>query len=159
MGSRGPAPKRSDQRRRSNTPAAGEPTKAPGASKVPVPRGDSKWHPVARRWYASLAKSGQSAFYEPSDWATAYLVAESMSRELSPQGLVYQGKVVGYHTMTVKAGALSAWLQAMTVLMVTEGDRRRAALELQRPKPSGGEEGNADVSWIDDARQRLRSSG
>lgn len=150
-GSGGPPPKRSDQRRRRNAPAAGEPTKAAGAAKVPVPRADKDWHPVAKRWYASLKDSGQSRFYEPSDWATAYLLAESISRELSPQGLTYQGEVVSYHPMTVKGATLAAWLKGMTALMVTEGDRRRAALELQR---ASDDEEAADVSALDEYRRR-----
>lgn len=136
-GKGGPPPKRSDQRRRKNAPAAGEPQKADGADAVAIPPADEKWHPLARQWYESLAASGQSRFYEPSDWATAVVVAESMSRELLPQGLVYQGQVISYELMTVKPGALGAWLKAMSTLMVTEGDRRRLALELQRPQPAG----------------------
>jgi len=142
-GAGGPPPKRSSQRRRRNPTAAearsttGEATKAPGAASVPVPTADPAWHVLAREWYESLAASGQSAFYEPSDWATAKLLAETISRELSPQALVYQGKITGYHLMTVKAGALSALLKGMSDLMVTEGSRRRIALELQRPKPDG----------------------
>lgn len=151
-GAGGPVPKRSDQRRRKNPPAMGEPTKAAGAKAVPIPRADPKWHPLAMRWYGSLAKSGQSHFYEPSDWATAAVIAESMSRELSPQGIVYKGEVVSYHTMTVKAGALAAWLKGMAVLMVTEGDRRRLAMELTRPK---SDEVVPDVTRIDDYRRRL----
>ena len=53
-------------------------------------------HPAARRWFESLAESGQSAFYEPSDWATAYVLAETMSRELRPRvvGVTKDGDVI-----------------------------------------------------------------
>ena len=65
MGTRGPAPKRSDQRRRRNKT---EPVdKAPVVVQVkqpPCPRGI---HPQARAWYRSLASSGQSAYYADSD--------------------------------------------------------------------------------------------
>lgn len=155
----GPPPKRSDQRRRRNKTAGeqqvGEATKAPGAAAVEVPSPDDDWHPLAKRWYESLAESGQSAFYEPSDWATAVLIAESISRELKPQGLVYQGEVVSYHTMTVKPGALGAWLKAMTDLMVTEGARRRAAMELQRPQADDGSGAPAPVTSLSSWRQQL----
>ena len=82
----GPPPKRSDQRRRANTPAAGEPRKVVDPHEVDIPATDEDWHPVARLWFDSLRRSGQSAFYTNSDWGTAYLLAESMSRELKPAG-------------------------------------------------------------------------
>ena len=141
----GPPPNRSDQRRRTNKPEGVQVTKAPGAELVVPPGADPAWHPVASRWFQSLRSSGQSAFYEDSDWATAYLIAESMSREL--------------HTGEPPTGAaMSAWLKAMGSLMVTEGDRRRARLELERPS---AEEVPADVDDLADYRARLaaRESG
>lgn len=158
-GAGGPPPKRDSQRRRSNDPVLGSATVAPGAEVVVVPAADTEWHPVARGWFESLAASGQSRFYEPSDWATAYVVAESMSRELQPQPLVVgSGKdaTVEMHKVPPKGASLAAWLKAMTALMVTEGDRRRLRLELERPVADGEKDGGS-VSWIDDARERLRS--
>lgn len=157
-GAGGRVPKRSDQRRRTNKPAK-ELTKAPGAEDVIRSPANSKWHPVAKRWYESLEKSGQSVFYEPSDWAAAYVLAESISRELKPQPFVVQteeGPDVKMMTMPPKSASIAAWLKGMTALLATEGDRRRASLELQRPPVS--EEGDDDVAWIDDARRRLRGS-
>lgn len=159
MGERGPTPKRSDQRRRSNTPAAGEPTFAPAGEDVVVPQGDPDWHPVALRWFESLEPSGQSHFYEPSDWATAYVIAESISRELKPQPLVIgrgEDAQIEWVAQPPKGASLAAWLKGMTALMVTEGDRRRAALELQAPPQD--DEGGADVSRIDEIRNRLRGA-
>lgn len=139
MGSRGPVPKRSDQRRRTNEPEQPIDT-APGADAVEIPEADAGWHAIALAWYESLGQSGQSAFYEPSDWATAYLIAESMSRDLEPQaiGIVAQGARAGEVVMAptpLKGASLAAYLKAMSVLLVTEGDRRRAAVELQRSAP------------------------
>jgi hypothetical protein len=156
-GKGGPPPKRSDQRRHRGKPAAGEPDKAPGAKKVPVPAGDKNWHPAAARWYRALKSSGQSAFYEPSDWATAYLIAESISRELSPQPVIDKEGGVTMVSFPPKGASMAAWLRAMTSLMVTEGDRRRSALELQRPV-AAGDGGDSGVSLIADARQRLRGA-
>lgn len=154
MAERGPVPKRSTQRRRVNKPAAGEPTVAPAAVEVERPEADLEWHPVAVRWFTSLAQSGQSRFYEPSDWATAYLLAESISRELSPHQVALAGQV--YTLLEAPRGAaLAAWLKGMTALLATEGDRRRAAIELQRGE---GEEADG-VSWLDDVRDRLGQSG
>lgn len=157
MGERGPIPNRSDRRRRRNKPVV-EVTAADGADSVPVPEADEKWHAVARGWYESLAVSGQSAFYEPSDWATAVLIAESISRDLKPQ-------VVGVHpetgepvmaTIPLKGASLTAYLKAMTALLVTEGDRRRAAVELERPQPGDRDAERDDgVAQLDDYRRRL----
>lgn len=157
-GSGGPIPKRSDQRRRRNKPRV-EIDQAAGAAEVERPAADEKWHPIARQWYESLAASGQSAFYEPSDWTTAFLIAESISRDLKPQ-------VVGVHPETgepimavipLKGASLAAYLKAMTVLLVTEGDRRRAAVELERPKSGAEESAEAGVAQLDDYRNRLSS--
>lgn len=152
----GPPPKRSDQRRRANKPVV--PVEiAEGASVVKPPPVNGKWHPVAKRWFQSLRESGQAKFYEPSDWATAYLIAEAMSRELQPQpvGTTDDGKVL-MASLPPKGASLSAWLRAMTSLMVTEGDRRRLRLELQRPDE--GDEEATSVSELDEYRRRLTSS-
>lgn len=165
MGERGPAPKRSDQRRRTNSPGAGKTVKAPAAERVEVPETDPDWHPVARRWFESLAASGQHVFYEPSDWAAAYVLAESMSRELQPKPIITmvgpvrdaEGELVLVNEPP-KAASVAAWRAGMAALMVTEADRRRASLELVRPRPADEEEGG-DVPHLDDARRRLRGAG
>jgi hypothetical protein len=158
-GAGGPPPKRSDQRRRSNLPVAGEPRKAPAGEPFEVPEGDEDWHPIALRWFNSLKTSGQSAFYVESDWLTAFAVAESMSREFKPQVVVVgHGKdaTVEMHELPPKAASLTAWLKGAASLLATEGDRRRAGLELER---DWVEEGAADVSHFADARARLRGAG
>lgn len=158
-GAGGPPPKRDAERRRANDPALGAATVAPGAAEVVVPPPDPEWHPVARMWFESLAGSGQSVFYEPSDWATAYMIAESMSRELGSQPVVVgSGKdaTVEMHKLPPKGASLAAWLKAMTSLMVTEGDRRRLRLELARPVADGEPEGGS-VSELDQYRQRIAS--
>lgn len=140
MGTRGPAPKRSDQRRRRNAPA--RPVKSATAStKRGRPPVDAKWHPIVKRWYLSLEASGQSKFYEPSDWALAAILAESMTRELTPQPLhdaagrpILDAK--GKPVMVARpprGAALAAWLKGMSALLVTEGDRRRLMIELEVP--------------------------
>lgn len=155
-GSGGPPPKRSDQRRRTNEPEISIDT-SPGAASVAVPPANSRWHPVAKRWYESLAGSGQARYYEPSDWATAYLLAEAISRDLKPQP-VGADKETGEVTMAVlpiKGANLVAYLRGMTALLVTEGDRRRARLELQRPQPQRAD--HPGVPNLDDYRDRLTS--
>lgn len=160
-GAGGPVPKRSDQRRRRNKPAAGDPTEAEASGAFVPPKANTRWHPVAKRWFGSLADSGQSVFYEPSDWATAYVIAESISRELQPQPVTTGMDqdtglpIVEKMPMPVKGASLAAWLKGMTSLLATEGDRRRAAIELRRPAP---EEGGANVTQLDDIRTRLHGT-
>ncbi|MEV3856052.1 hypothetical protein AB0J38_17225 [Streptomyces sp. NPDC050095] len=83
-----------------------------------MPAADADWHPIAASWYASLSESGQEQFYEASDWATAYYVAEAMSRNLN------SGRF--------SAQLFQAVMSAMTDLLTTEGARRRARVELER---------------------------
>lgn len=158
MGSRGPVPKRTDQRRRSNKPDTPVKSASTGADAKPL-AASKDWHPIARQWYRSLEKSGQSVFYQASDWATAYLIAESISRDLKPQPIGVHpetGKAV-MATIPMKGASLAAYLKAMTALLVTEGDRRRSRIELERSKASDEEE-SGDVAWIDDARRRLQAA-
>jgi hypothetical protein len=100
-------------------------TKAPSGAPTDLPDlpgPDELWHPIATDWYLSLRESGQAAFYEPSDWAMARYAAELMSRGLSsdrpPNGQY-----------------VAALNSVMTSLLTTEGDRRRARMELER-KPA-----------------------
>lgn len=121
---RGPIPKRSDQRRRANkTPGLEQ---APAAAKVRVPAASRDWHPIARDWYRSLKASGQSRFYEPSDWATARYYAELMSWTLKSDD--------------VNASLVSAIINGTRDLMTTEGQRRRVSLELTRPSTGADDE-------------------
>lgn len=149
MGVTGPVPKRADERRRRNKV---DTTRVEVFGHVDIPPANRVWHKVARDWYTSLAASGQAKFYEPSDWATAYIVAESLSRDMKSQ-------VVGVHPLTgepimatvpLKGTSLSAYLKAMAVLLTTEGDRRRVQLEIvRRPEPV---EAPAGVTRLDDYR-------
>jgi hypothetical protein len=142
MGTRGPVPKRSDQRRRTNKNEGGEITKAPSSAvRVAPPPAEARWHPLARAWYDSLAESGQSSFYEPSDWAQAKVWAELLSRELKKRS-------------RVSAQMIAAWAAGATELLTTEGARRRMRLELQRVGEVDGDE-EAAVVAIDEYQKRL----
>ena len=114
----GPVPKRSDQRRRTNKPVI-EVSSAAGASSVPVPPAAEHWHALVRDWYESLARSGQAAFYEPSDWQVARYVAEAMHRNVATSD-------------RFSATLFASVMSAMSNLLVTEGDRRRLRIELER---------------------------
>lgn len=122
----GPVPKRSDQRRRRNKPAGGEITRARSAGAQGAPEADPEWHPIAREWFESLGASGQAQFYEPSDWATARVWAELLSRQLE------SGRP--------SAQMIASWSGGATELLTTEGARRRARMELDK---GGAEEPDA----------------
>lgn len=126
MGARGPIGKRSEERMGHRSKAEMDSiTKAPSGvpEELPdLPEPDELWHPIATEWYLSLRESGQAAFYQPSDWATARYAAELMSRGLSsdkpPNGQY-----------------VAALNSVMSNLLTTEGDRRRARVELEWKQP------------------------
>lgn len=144
MGSRGPVPSRKDELNghRSKDELWGETvTRAPGAESVSVPAADKDWHPIAKRLWSSMKKSGQARFYEPSDWAFAYSLMDDLTY---------------YKNASKRSGQmLTAIYGAMTTLMLTEGDRRRVALELQRSSPDEGDGRNVEdmQAW----KERLSS--
>ena len=136
----GPIPERSDRRRRVNKPDI-EVDTAPATEVVVAPVAESHWHPLAKRWYLSLAESGQSRFYEPSDWMQAVVWAEVLSRTLN------QGQ-------RMSSQLIMAWSAGATELLVTEGARRRMRIELAK----GGQvddDAEAAVTAMDAYRKRL----
>lgn len=154
MGDRGPIGKRSAERQRTNKPDIPiEQLDVTDILKAEVtkPVANEKWHPVARRWFDSLAESAQVVYYEPSDWAVAYLVAESISRDFEDQflgiseetGEPIMGKI------PLKGASLSAYAKIFSALMMTEGDRRRAQLEIERTSANtvvAEETGTSDIT-------------
>ena len=135
---RGPVPKRSDQRRRRNKPDL-ETTTVEAGGQVSQPSSSDSWHPIARDWYESLAESAQSKFYEPSDWHSARFAADVMSR-------VAMGD-------QVPSSEVAAMSKLMSELLVTEGSRRRVRLEIERRKAEG--DTSPGVTAIDEYRRRL----
>ncbi|MDR3080342.1 MAG: hypothetical protein LBV60_05330 [Streptomyces sp.] len=125
VGAHGPIPKRSEERRRRNKDDGPGLVKAPSGPPADVPdlpEPDPLWHPIATDFYLSLQESGQAAFYQPSDWVVARYVAELMSR-----GLTSDRPPNGQYVAALNS--------AMSSLLATEGDRRRARIELER-KPA-----------------------
>lgn len=116
MGERGPLPRRTAERRRRNATPGATSVRMEGEVKPPpLPAGT---HAIARRLYNSLKTSGQAAYFEPSDWAAALLAAEVTTRFLNSRRVNGQ----------VFSGVWDAWKD----LLVTEGARRRALLEVER---------------------------
>lgn len=107
---------------------------------VPQPELVGEHSEVAVRFWAALGESGQGRFFEPSDWAAAELVVLAIDAFVSRPS----------------ANMLASIQSLMTSLLVTEGDRRRARIELERAGVSSEEP--ADVSEFAEYRRRLRSS-
>lgn len=177
----GPPPKRSDERRRRNEPAAGPVVKvdvealakdAPEdslpfliAQPIVIPEpplnkdGEEDWHPIALRLWYSLKRSGQALYWEPSDWAIAQLVCESISRDLKPQFVgVAQGSegMPGepiYERIPLKGASLGAYAKMFGQLMLTEGERRRLSIELERTRLASSDGEDAKVVKIKDRKQ------
>lgn len=141
-----PTPKRSEETHGHRTKAEKaerEGRKAPGGESVEIPpAGD--WHPQVVAFYNSLPRSGQSQFYEQSDWELAVITCEMLDRALSGDNL--------------NARALAEVNKMLSNLMVTEGARRKLHLELQRPVGGSSSLDGDDtpaLAVIEDYKKRL----
>lgn len=96
---------------------------------VPViPTANPNWLPQARSWYNSLPLSGQSAFYEASDWATAVSAAQMLDTGLR----------------TTNGAILANFVRLSERLGVTHLDRVRARIVLDDPESEDQDEDAAD---------------
>lgn len=145
MGTRGPVGKRSeDLTRRNKTDESGvEVKKAPASTAVKPPAEDREWHRVIKAWYRSLKTSGQSKFYEDSDWQAARFTAHYASSVLKAA----ENKE---NPAALRAASIRQIWAMMGDLMTTESARRRVRVELIRP--GAGEAEAAEVFDIDDYR-------
>lgn len=161
MGQRGPAGKRSEERRRRNKDGPEVITvdfTAVAGHVVEVPAPDEDWHPVAYDWYMSLTKSLQSRFFEPSDWSTAYMLADQITLELEPRPVQTGTDAEGNPEYEIRrvpmpGAKLNSILKGMTSLLTTESDRRRLSIETQRNVTEDGE--SATVTDITADRRDL----
>ncbi|WP_458574190.1 phage terminase small subunit [Mycobacteroides abscessus] len=138
IGTRGPIPKREDQRvRRNATEIPTDKVKALG--KVPVPDlGIENPHPFVVEFYESIRQSAQSNYYEPSDWQFARLTMYALNEELNA---VYQSGDNKGKKKPLGVMKLQVINQMMSTLLLTEGDRRRVRMEIERnaaPTAEGG---------------------
>lgn len=80
---------------------------------VKRPNADRKnWHPRALAWYESLITSGQSDYFQDSDWAQAKIIADMLTHAYS-EGFRRQ------------AQWMDTVMSAMAKLGTTEADRRQ----------------------------------
>jgi hypothetical protein len=99
---------------------------------IPIPDANPSWHPTARSWFNSLALSGQSEFYEASDWATAVMAAQ----------------IYDMFMRTYRANLLPSFLRLSERLGVTVIDRKRNRIELNEPEVTDHDEEAADEAVI-----------
>lgn len=99
--------------------------------KIPVSKGvllpttiprvsDKEWHPIAKRLWDAAKTSGQSAYYQNTDWVMLYSLCDDLS--------VY--KKSGNRSSVM----LAAIMSGLSNLLLTEADRRRARIELEAPE-------------------------
>ena len=159
----GPPPKKDAERRRRNKTAGNDgslsylPADVVTLPDIPVdvPEADCDWHPIAVQLWEAQKKSGQSMWMEPSDWAMFYLMCESISRDLNPQvvGTTDDGEILRDY-IPLKGASLGAYLKGFASLLVTEGDRRRLRIELERDRRAE-EAQSATVTDITQNRSEL----
>lgn len=125
MGTRGPIPKRSEERIRRNKDDV-EVTTIDATGVVEQPDlGLDDPHPMIVDFWTSLGESAQTKYYEPSDWQYARFTLHFADK------LVRSGRP--------SSQLLAAVNSSFTDLLVSEGSRRRVRLEIER------EQKNADV--------------
>lgn len=152
IGTRGPIGKRDEERVRRNIPE--DPTvtvKMPGIVEIPE-LGDvshlGETHPLITEMYESIKDSAAVKYYEPTDWQFARMTLYMLNQELI--AAQHNGKPVG-------AMKLTAINQMLSALLLTEGDRRRARLEIERAPADV--QGGKVLDVTDVLRQRLAATG
>lgn len=95
---------------------------------LPIPEADPTWKPKARSWYNSLKLSGQSEWFEPSDWATAVAAADAYDTFLR----------------THNASILAQFVRLSERLGATLTDRARSRIVLEEPITEDEDEDAAD---------------
>ncbi|QDP44208.1 terminase small subunit [Streptomyces phage Celia] len=121
MGTRGPVPNRSEDLARPRERKGGDAKAVTKGVARPtsVPNADRDWHPIARKVWDGAKASGQTDFYQASDWAILYSLCDDLS---------------AFKKSKVRSAQMAQTLySALGNLLLTEGDRRRAGIELNEP--------------------------
>lgn len=136
----GPIPNRSDDLARPRERKGRDivPVTKGKARPVTIPDPDEAWHPIAAMLWEGLTTSGQADYYQDSDWAIAYALCDDLSHYKMQGRRSAQMAQVIYSTLSN--------------LLVTEGDRRRARLELSPDEP---EQDGPEVAVMDEYRRGL----
>jgi hypothetical protein len=121
-GPRGPIPKREEERERRNAPDMPvEHVQVEGEVDIPALGLSDTLHPLVVDLYESMGISGQAAFFEPTDWQMARVTSYFLDKLLK--------------SSKPSAQMLDVVNKMLSNLMVTEGERRRLRLEIERAKP------------------------
>jgi len=121
-GPRGPIPMREDERQRRNAPDMPvEHVQVQGEVEVPDLDLPDGLHPLVVDLYKSMGISGQAAYFEPTDWQMARVTSYFLNKLLN--------------SSKPSAQMLDVVNKMLSNLMVTEGERRRLRLEIERSKP------------------------
>lgn len=91
-------------------------------SLLPKPA-DPKWSEPIQRLWESLGESGQASLYQPSDWAVAFLVCELLNIAMTTPNP---------NTGQLSASLVNVCMNALSRLLVTEYDRRKARVAIER---------------------------
>lgn len=151
MGARGVVPKRSQERRRRNKTDRNGEQYLPDRIDLQNFDGDlveprepnPDWHPAAMAIWEAALQSGQRIFWEPSDWAMLGLTCSQISQLYRDDFIIEKvkqpmeggeggGEVLVYGSKPMTGQEFSAILKAFSVLGMSEGDRRRMRIELER---------------------------
>lgn len=125
----GPVRKRDDQKVRRNLEEVPTTKVTAIGTVVPPDLGMENPHPLIVDLYNSMKDSAQSRYYEPSDWQFARVTFHFLN------DLLWAPSMKG------SAHKLQTINQMFTSLLLTEGDRRRVRMEIERsaaPTSEGG---------------------
>ena len=139
MGVKGPIPKRSTEGHRTTQArkldGGVEPVNVV-AEQVKPPKPDPDWHPIAKKLWKAVEQSTFTRYYEPSDWILLFDACDEIS--------VYKNG--GMNRSAVMRASLN---QMLAGLLLTEGDRRRARVEIERDTKAEPEESAGIVAMKD----------
>lgn len=149
----GPIPKREESRVR-DTPPGEEITKIQMEGEVKVPNlaqfPGILTHLITRGFWESMKISGQAKYWEPTDWFTALTALHLLDKQLRPYKNK-EGKLVEGQASPTMIAAI--W-QMLTSVAVTEGERRRLRIEVERKTASAGAEAKV-IPFSDIVRNRF----
>lgn len=151
MGTRGPIPSHSDDLARDRTRNGRPDQEITKGVRRPatIPEMDPDWHHIAKMLWTALQESGQSDFYQSSDWALAYSICEDLSLYKKPSV-----SKDGEEYFKRSGQMLQTIYSAMERLLVSEGDRRRVRIELDEP---ASDEKSAELVAIDSYKDMLKA--
>ena len=143
-------------------------------------KADAKWHPTAKRMYDAIGKSGQSFWFQQTDWEMAFSLCEDLSAYKRQQDDAVRARALraGWDSEAASlkpsereargftrdrppllrdpsSQRLATIYMELGKLGMSESERRRAGIEL---RPDESDVVPASVSVIDSYRERLRSS-